>query len=155
MIKRYLLLLALALPVVPAAQAQEVYRDCTNLVLDYALYRDRFDAAGFAGLFTEDGSLTVGGQTWVGREQIHGRIVALNTGSSIRHLMSTVRITPVDETHATGVSYATIYSSPAGVNTVTGFTLMGEYHDEFVRTAEGWKIAKRVLHTVYNEVQPD
>lgn len=74
----------------------------------------------------------------------------LNNGSSIRHLMSTIRITPIDADNATGISYATIYSAPAGSTTVEGFTLIGEYHDTFVRTAKGWKISKRELHTAFN-----
>ena len=63
--------------------------------------------------------------------------------------MSTIHIVPVDSDHATGVSYATIYSAPAGESSVSSFALMGEYHDEFVRTAEGWKISKRVLVQKY------
>jgi uncharacterized protein (TIGR02246 family) len=126
-----------------------VYRACTNLVYGYAYHRDQFNADEFANLFTENASLTVVGQTWVGREDIRQRIEGLKTGSSIRHEMSTIRIVPVDDDHATGVSYATIYSAPAGEYSVSGFVLMGEYHDDFVRTAEGWKISKRVLVQKY------
>ncbi len=149
MSKRVLCTLLFCLTLAPSLYAEEVYRDCINLVTDYAIYRDRFDAEGFSGLFTADASLTVGGQTWVGRDAIRGRIEELNNGSSIRHLMSTIRITPVDADNATGISYATIYSAPAGSTTVEGFTLIGEYHDTFVRTAEGWKISKRELHTAF------
>lgn len=148
--KRAFMTLLLCLAFVPASYAEDVYRDCINLVTDYAIYRDRFDAEGFSSLFTEDASLTVGGQTWVGRANIRERIVGINNGSSIRHLMSTIRITPVDADNATGISYATIYSAPAGSSTVEGFTLIGEYHDTFVRTSEGWKIRKRELHTAFN-----
>lgn len=63
MLKRTLLALLLSLSFVPTLYAQEVYRDCINLVTDYAIYRDRFDAEGFANLFTADARLTVGGQT--------------------------------------------------------------------------------------------
>lgn len=130
--------------------AEDVYRACSNLVTDYAYHRDQFNAAEFSNLFTENASLTVVNQTWEGRSNIEQRIEGLKTGSTIRHEMSTIRIVPVDEDHATGVSYATIYSAPAGETTVTGFVLMGEYHDEFVRTAEGWKIDKRVLISKYS-----
>lgn len=148
MLKRALFTLLLFVAA-PSLYAEDVYRDCINLVTDYAIYRDRFDAEGFSSLFTEDASLTVGGQTWVGRANIRARIEGLKNGSSIRHLMSTIRITPVDADNATGISYATIYSAPAGSTTVEGFALIGEYHDTFVRTADGWKISKRELHTAY------
>lgn len=129
---------------------ENVFWACSNLVTDYAYYRDQFNAEQFANLFTEDASLTVVNQTWNGRAEIRQRIEDLKTGSTIRHEMSTIRIVPVDDDHATGVSYATIYAAPAGVNTVSGFALMGEYHDEFVRTNDGWKISKRELVTKYS-----
>jgi len=152
MTKRYLVLVALICAVLTPSisLAEEVYRDCINLVTDYAYYRDRFDADGFSSLFTEDASLTVGGTTWIGRADIRQRIVSINNGSSIRHLMSTIRIVPIDENHATGVSYATIYTAPAGSTTVEGFAVIGEYHDEFLRTAAGWKIQKRELKSVFS-----
>ena len=128
---------------------EDLYRACTNLVYGYAYHRDQFNADEFANLFTEDASLTVVGQTWVGRADIRQRIEGLKTGSSIRHEMSTIHIVPVDDDHATGVSYATIYSAPAGESSVSSFALMGEYHDEFVRTADGWRISKRVLVQKY------
>ena len=133
--------------------AEDVYRACSNLVTDYAYHRDQFNATEFANLFTEDASLTVVNQTWVGRTDIRQRIEELKTGSTIRHEMSTIRIVPVDDYHATGVSYATIYAAAAGETWVSGFVLMGEYHDEFVRTAEGWKISNRVLISKYS-LQP-
>ena len=152
MSKRLLLIITLCFAFTPAAYAQDVYRDCINLVTDYAFYRDRFDAEGFASLFTDDATLTVVGQTWNGRNDIRQRIKGMDNTTTIRHLMSTIRIVPVDDNHATGVSYATIYSTPAGSNAVEGFAIMGEYHDEFVRTPQGWKIQKLVLHNVFNYV---
>lgn len=155
MIKRFLIIAALLVSTSHAsfAATDDVYWACSNLVTDYAYHRDQFNAKEFAELFTEDASLTVVSQTWVGRADIEQRIEGLKTGSTIRHEMSTIRIVPIDADHATGVSYATIYSAPAGETTVRGFTLMGEYHDEFVRTAQGWKISKRVLVSKYS-LQP-
>ena len=71
---RFLVSLALLFAFIPAAYAEDVYRDCSNLVTDYAMYRDRFDAEAFSNLFTEDASLTVLGQTWEGRNSIRERM---------------------------------------------------------------------------------
>ncbi len=151
MIRKYLMIAALFVTTIPSSFADnDVYWACSNLVTDYAYHRDQFNAKEFADLFTEDATLTVVSQTWEGRAEIEQRIEGLKTGSTIRHEMSTIRIVPIDENHATGVSYATIYSAPAGQSTVSGFTLMGEYHDEFVRTADGWKFSKRVLVSKYS-----
>ncbi|MEX0965329.1 MAG: nuclear transport factor 2 family protein [Pseudohongiellaceae bacterium] len=150
MIKRFLFILTLSLGLIPVSYAADVYTACSNLVTDYAYYRDRFDAAGFSNLFTEDASLSVGNQTWVGRDEIRARIQGLDNSSKIRHLMSTIRIEPVDDLHATGVSYATIYTATAGSNSVEGFAIIGEYHDNFVLTDDGWKISNRELRSVFS-----
>ncbi|MBL4573276.1 MAG: nuclear transport factor 2 family protein [Gammaproteobacteria bacterium] len=150
MLKHALLVLSLSFGLIPAAYASDVYRDCINLVTDYAYHRDRFDATEFANLFTEDASLSVGSQTWEGRDNIRARIEGLDKSGSIRHLMSTIRIEPIDELHASGVSYATIYTSAAGSNSIEGFAIIGEYHDNFVLTDDGWKISKRELKSVFS-----
>lgn len=114
MIKKILLVAALLFTASTSsfAASDDVYWACSNLVTDYAIHRDQFNAKEFANLFTEDASLTVVSQTWVGRAEIEQRIEGLKTGSTIRHEMSTIRIVPIDADHATGVSYATIYSAP-------------------------------------------
>ena len=150
MLKKLSLTILLSLLLIPASYAEDVYRDCINLVTDYAYHRDRYDAQQFSALFTENAKLTVGNQTWEGREDIRKRIEGLDSSSPIRHLMSTIRIVPIDELHASGVSYATIYTSAAGSSSTEGFAIIGEYHDDFVRTEEGWKIQQRVLHPVFS-----
>lgn len=134
-----------------AFDAAAIKTACEDLVLDYAYYRDRPDAQGVAAVFAEDARLEVLGQTFVGRDKIKARIEAGIGGPVFRHMMSTIRIFPVDQDHATGVSYVTVYSAPPGdgplpVGNVAG---VGEYHDRFVRTADGWKIAERKFVMVF------
>ena len=148
--KHLLLIIALSVYLIPVGYAADVYRDCANLVTDYAYFRDRFDADEFSNLFTADASLSVGNQTWEGRNNIHARIEGLDKSRSIRHLMSTIRIEPIDELHASGVSYATIYTSNAGSNSTEGFAIIGEYHDKFVLTDSGWKISDRELKSIFS-----
>jgi uncharacterized protein (TIGR02246 family) len=124
---------------------------CTNLVLDYAYFRDRPDAEGVANLFTEDAQLTVLGQTFVGRAAIAKRIRHAADGPVFRHMMSTIRIFPDDETHAHGVSYVAVYTAPAGPlpRPLHQPAAVGEYHDRFVLTESGWKIARREFVAVF------
>lgn len=150
MLKRALLVLSLSFGLVPAVYAGDVYRDCINLVTDYAYHRDRYDAAAFSSLFTEDASLKVGNGSWEGRNNIRARIEGLDKSGTIRHLMSTIRIEPIDELHASGVSYATIYTASAGSNSTEGFAIIGEYHDNFTLTDDGWRISKRELKSVFS-----
>jgi hypothetical protein len=150
MLKHVLLILSLSFGLIPAAFAGDVYRDCINLVTDYAYHRDRYDAVAFSNLFTEDASLKVGNGSWDGRSNIRARIEGLDSSGSIRHLMSTIRIEPIDELHASGVSYATIYTASAGSSSTEGFAIIGEYHDNFTLTDDGWRISKRELKSVFS-----
>ena len=153
--KVVLLLAALwGLTAMPAV-AGEIEDACTGLVLDYAYYRDRPDAQAFADLFAHDGELEVLGDRFVGRDAIHARLANAAGGPVFRHMMSTIRIFPVDADHATGVSYVTVYAAqgselPLALGEPAA---VGEYHDEFVRTEAGWKIGRRVFVPVLMPAQ--
>lgn len=129
----------------PLAWADGTEDACRQLIMDYAWYRDHPDADAYAALFTEDAELSILGETFKGRDAIRQRLTA-SSGSTV-HLMSTIRITKVTDTAATGVSYVTVYTAPsgAGPHTVDGYAAIGEYHDDFRRTSAGWQIARRTL----------
>ena len=131
--------------------AGEIENACTDLVLDYAFYRDRMDADPFANLFAEDAVLTVLGEVYTGRKAIRQRLVEGQNGPVTRHMMSTIRIFVQDENTASGVSYVTVYGAPGGEFPikVEGFMGLGEYHDKFVRTTDGWKISRRTFVPVF------
>lgn len=65
--------------------------------------------------------------------------------------MSSIRINPIDADHATGVSYAVIYSAPSGSHEITGPALIADYIDRYVRTEDGRKIAHRELKTTFSQ----
>ncbi len=117
---------------------------CHELVLDYATYRDQEEAEKFAGLFTAVGSLSVMDQTFVGHKAIAARLANKN-GPTLRHMMTNIRIKPVDATSATGVSYALIYggAKSTGPSMVANFTAMGEYYDEYQYSEEGCRFSQR------------
>ena len=118
---------------------------CRQLIMDYAWYRDHPDPDAYGALFTEDAELTILGETFKGRAAIRERLTT-SAGSTV-HLMSTVRITNVSETLATGLSYVTVYTAPPGPgpHDVSGYAAIGEYHDEFRKSSAGWQIARRLL----------
>jgi len=149
MFKRVMFTALLMITAIPISFAADTEKDCTNLVLDYAYYRDRPEPEKFSKLFALNGSLSVGGETWVGRQAILDRLEDSRDGPVYRHLMSTIRIFPVDADHATGVSYVTVYNAPPDKRSVEGFAAIGEYHDNFIRTDEGWKIESREFVPVF------
>ncbi len=147
--KRLLILLLLA-PLSPAFGG-EVEDACEELVLNYAWYRDRMDADGFGSIFSRDARLEVLGEVFEGRDAIRQRLIDGKDGPMTRHLMSTIRIFPEDSDTARGVSYVTVYIAPRGdlPRALEDDPAIGEYHDRFERTAEGWKIADRRFVPVF------
>lgn len=148
------------------AVQREVHKDavsaCTQLVTDYAFYRDRPDPEGVAQLFTEDAQFSLMGSVFSGREAIRDRVAAGVGGPVFRHMISTINIEPAATgDRATGVTYVTVYQGKddALPQAMSVPMAIGEYHDRFERTAEGWRIAERNFVPVFlsepEEADPD
>ncbi|MDH3642136.1 MAG: nuclear transport factor 2 family protein [Gammaproteobacteria bacterium] len=141
--------LALGLISANARAHDDVESACRSLVIDYAYYRDRLDADNYAAVFAKDAVLSVLGNEYSGRETIRQRLVNLleTEGKPIsRHMMSTIKIIPIDANAAHGVSYVKVYVEPPNDErpvATNGYVSVGEYHDIFTRTDDGWKIARR------------
>lgn len=126
---------------------------CRQRVIDYAYFWDQADAAGFAEVFTAEATLTLGGETFSGRDAIVQRMTA-DRGSTMRHLMSTVRITATGDDAASGVSYVTVYAAAPvdqGLPEADAFALLAEYHDRFRITADDCRIVERTLVPVMRQ----
>lgn len=158
--KRLNLSKAICVAVVLILHSSLVYADarrdaieaCTQLVVDYAFYRDRPDADGVAELFSEDATFTLLGTEFKGREAIRARVAAGVGGPVFRHLISTINIRlSEDEREARGVTYVTVYQGQSETlpQTLRKPMVIGEYHDRFVQTGVGWKIAERVFVPVF------
>lgn len=128
---------------------------CERLEHDYAIYRDRGDAEAFANLFTEDGEWGRPTTVLKGREAIREYIESSSGGPPEAHLQlqTTIQITPVDDTTATGISYALVLEAPIPEEglpaTVVGFQVASESRSTYKLTDEGWKIATREYTTLF------
>jgi len=118
---------------------------CARLVTSFCNARDRRDFAAVADLFAEDvvWERPAGG-TLRGKEALRGFLGTLPSGP-VRHVVSNVVVDVIDEAHATGVCYVTIFR---GETTDQGdsFRLpekMVGYRDDFVRRDGRWQIAVR------------
>lgn len=130
---------------------------CTQLVMDYAFYRDRPDADAVANLFTADATMDLFGQKFAGREAIRDRIAAGVGGPIYRHFVSTINVeVSEDARSASGVTYVIVYRGDESElpQTLTEPVAIGEYHDQFQQTPDGWKIAARVFVPVFLPTQP-
>ncbi len=126
---------------------------CARLPVDYAHCVDSRDNEAFVALWSEDGVWhnTRGPQR--GRATI--RLYVENQAKTAvgRHVCSNVRVTLTDEVHATGTSYFTFYNAvdpgDARPVTITAPMFVGQYFDEYVKTAEGWKFASRRMELTF------
>ena len=128
---------------------------CERLEHDYAIYRDRGDAEAFANIFTEDGEWGRPTTVIKGRDAIREYIASSAGGPPDAHLQlqTTIQITPVDETTATGISYAIVLEAPIPDEglpaTIVGFQVASESRSTYRLTEEGWKIATREYTTLF------
>lgn len=136
------------LPATPAKQAL-IERACERLMIEYCHLVDHGEAARAANLFTEDGVWTTSGSSSSGRDEIRKGFQARQdmVGRMSRHVCTNALIDVLDRNSAKGVVYLTLYRHDGVPDRATSPTqppvMIGEYRDEFKRTAEGWKFHRR------------
>jgi uncharacterized protein (TIGR02246 family) len=126
-------------------------RACERLVIDYTHFVDLGEAARIADLFTDDGVWEADGVRMDGRDAIRAGFGARQrvTRRTSRHVCTNLAVTLTGPDEATGLSYLVNYRHDSKTGTaelpapVGHPKFVGEYHDRFVRTADGWRIAHR------------
>lgn len=128
-----------------------IERECERLVAAYCHYVDHGEAKRIADLFSVDGVWKGPEVTMEGREQLQqgfGQREA-NASRMSRHVCTNLLVDVIDEDHAEGTVYLTLYrhDGPEGrrLSPLEQPEMVGEYRDKFVRTAEGWRFAHREI----------
>ena len=130
-----------------------------RLVDEYAIASDGFDNERYAALFTEDASFsaTAGGATEPfttanGRAEIARVPDANRVFEQTFHEMAN-HVVEIDGDRATGVVYCLgrhmLPASAGGAQEV--LVLPVRYHDEYVKTAAGWRFASRRIQFTWIE----
>jgi hypothetical protein len=121
---------------------------CMKLMVGYCVYADHGQADEFASIFAPDGAWVQGtGGEIRGRDALRAYIVNRPGGTLTRHVITNMLVDVVDDKAAKGIAYATVFrdreydGSGSAPMRPPGSVI--EYHDEFTRTAEGWKIKRR------------
>ena len=128
-----------------------IERDCERLVTAYCHFVDHNEAEQIAGLFTEDGVWKSADGALEGREQIRKAMAErqANAARMSRHVCNNFMIDIVDEDHAEGTVYLTLYRHDGKegrpLSPLEGPMMVGEYQDRFVRTSAGWRFAHREI----------
>jgi hypothetical protein len=137
-----------------------IERECEKLSIAYARHIDfkRYD--DYVDLFAEDCYLHAGPKPIEGRESLRKVIKYRPDALRSRHILTNIYINVIDEDHAEGISYLSLYRhtgegmdedalSDLGPRTINGPAGIGHYEDKFIRTEEGWKIQSRILHFAF------
>ncbi len=119
-----------------------------NLLAQLAQLADDGDLEEYIRLFTEDASWGGAGQ---GVRRGHAELLAGATerrasgtsgpGTNTRHVITTTAI-QLNGDMATGKSYFHFYRN---THATPELSRMGVYEDEFRRTSQGWRMAKRLI----------
>jgi hypothetical protein len=128
---------------------QQIERECERLMYQYCHFVDHDEASKIADLFTEDGIWKNVKATWTGRDEIRAGFQRRedNKGRMSRHVCTNALIDVISETEATGIVYMSLYFHDGEPGRPTSPTdclqKLGEYQDRFVKTADGWRFARR------------
>lgn len=123
-------------------------RDIASVIHEYARLVDLNRTAEQAMTFTEDGVADYYGADVVGRDAIAALLEpAVNRWIASTHTISNIQIDVRGPDTATSRCYVHAWhrvdESGAG-----DFEVRGQYHDEWRRTDEGWRIARRTFLTM-------
>lgn len=134
-----------------ASQRCAIETDCARLTVAYAHLVDRRRYAELVALFTEDGILERPGVRVQGTSELRKFFEARPADVATRHACAAPFFEQVTSARATSITYMTLFQcqgTDEGPNTVPGVAGLAEFHDIFVHTDHGWRIAHRVAKPV-------
>lgn len=129
--------------------------DIADVLYRYSSAVDSFDDAGVRGALADDIWAQYGNADPVEGADKLAAWIAEATATVIwqHHLLNVYHIT-LDGDQAKTLSYLTSYQV-FEENPDAAVILVARYHDELRRTAEGWKISRRVMELLWGESKAD
>jgi ketosteroid isomerase-like protein len=124
---------------------------CARLSVAFANNIDRRDYPAVLDLFVEDAVLDRMGTIVRGRAALSAWLESRPGDIVTRHICTNIDIVQRGPGSAEGLTYFTFYkaAATAGVCEIDGPELIGEYHDTFTLTAQGWKFQKRKIIVIF------
>ncbi len=137
-----------------ASERLKIEQECRDLVTKLNHYNDHRRAEDAVTLFADDGCWIRRGRPVRGTTELLASFKRGGTQVN-RHIGTGTLITVQDENHAEGVTYyMALHHDPGTPNPTLPLpfeppTTMGEWHDKFVRTPQGWRFAERETLRVF------
>jgi 3-phenylpropionate/cinnamic acid dioxygenase small subunit len=135
-------------------QRLAIEQACKSLSIAYARHVDFRQYDKFTELFEEDAVL-IAGALLSGREAIRDAMSKRSDKLRSRHVLTNIHIEVIDESHARGITYLTLYRHIGAESLeekpieIQGPAGVGHYTDEYVLTTAGWRIARRELEFAF------
>jgi 3-phenylpropionate/cinnamic acid dioxygenase small subunit len=129
-------------PLVSEADHQQLSR----LLIEHVWRVDNGRADTVYELYTEDAEVEVGTAMLRGRQAIHKwgkQLVESPPWRTIRHVCGNMRFVADGPDRAIGTSVLTVFMVLRNETAVTLPFSVGEDHDRFVRTEQGWRLKSR------------
>ena len=110
---------------------------CERLVAYYPIPRDNFDGPAYGNMFTANREFILRGVVTKCREKIVEQFLARVSKNTTRHVTGSINIVELDESTATGISYAMVFQSQGDSKTkphiLNSQTLLAvvSYEDKF------------------------
>ncbi len=125
---------------------------CQSISLRFGRLQDERRYEDLPQLMTPDGTYTRLGE----KLSIADFIAWVNTmpPNKTRHFVTSTEIDIVDKTNAKGLTYYTLYLYGGEEETpypLDGPFVVGEYHEEFARTDNGWRIKSREARIIFRK----
>lgn len=131
---------------------------CQDLSVRFAYNVDHGNAEAVAALFVTDGSFSSAGRSIEGSDGVFNAISRRPANRVTRHVCTNILIDVEDDTHASGNTYFLLFEGHDDAQTGEALPMrlpvtVGEYQDEFIRTADGWKISQRKAIGVFRHAE--
>jgi uncharacterized protein (TIGR02246 family) len=131
------------------------HAELARLVTEISWRIDHGKADTVHELFVDDGEMILGETRLSGREEIRawGRGL-LDAAWRIRHVTTNMRFVADGDDAAVGTTLVTAYMDERGGPGTTQPWAVGEDHDRFVRTDQGWRLVSRTWDELFLRENP-
>ena len=141
-------------PDLPREQTRAIEWDCAQLLIGFFNAFDAWRYHDMVALFAPDGVWHRQGKALRGADAILDVLNARSRTQVVRHVVTNVQITVIDESHCDSRLYITAYISDTGSKpteppTIASPSLLLDVPGKLVRTGEGWRIASLTMTRVF------
>jgi hypothetical protein len=138
---------------------RRIEQECAALVIAATHHGDHREIDEVVALFAADCSWFRGGRAYQGLDGVRASFAAQSATAVTRHMNGGTFVTVQDEDHASSVTYYLALIADTGTADpepplpLVPFS-SGEWHDTFVRTAEGWRFSSRRTKRIFQGAAP-